>query len=62
MTVRNAFPPDGLDRDDELKLQLLTGLYTPLSMKTSDTFAMVITDKDGHEINYQREALSLTMK
>lgn len=62
LTITDAFPILGLDREDEFKLQITEGLYTPLSMKTSDTFQMVITDKDGHEINYVRLALTLTMK
>ena len=37
-------------------------MYTPLSMKTTSSFHVVITDKDGHEINYIRRALALTMK
>ena len=31
-------------------------------MKTTESFHVVITDKDGHEINYIRRALALTMK
>ena len=37
-------------------------MYTPLSMKTTDTFEVHIYDKDMHEINYVKRALSLTMK
>ena len=38
------------------------GMYTPLSMKTTSSFHVIITDKDGHEINFIRQALALTMK
>ena len=37
-------------------------MFTPLSMKSSDTFEVVIKDTQGHEINYVRKALTLTMK
>ena len=31
-------------------------------MKTSDSFEVVITDKDAHEINYVERAMTITMK
>ena len=46
----------------EFELTIERGLFTPLSMKTSDSFKVIITDSQGHEINYVLTALSLTMK
>ena len=62
LTVLNAFPESGLSRQQMFAIALHQGMYTPLSMKTTESFQVVITDKDGHEINYIRRALALTMK
>ena len=60
--VYGAFPENGLSRNQEFSLMVKSGLYTPLSMKTTDTFQVIIYDSGLHEINYVRRALSLTMK
>lgn len=57
-----AFPENGLSRNQDFTLLVLSGLYTPLSMKTTDTFHVIIYDSGMHEINYVRRALALTMK
>ena len=62
LTVLNAFPEAGLSRQQLFAIAIHSGMYTPLSMKTTESFHVVITDKDGNEINYIRRALALTMK
>ena len=62
LTVRDAFPLAGLAKDQVFDLTIGSGMYTPLSMKTSDSFKVIITDSENHEINYVLTALSLTMK
>ena len=37
-------------------------MITPLSLRTSESLTVVITDAAGHEINYVVTALYLTMK
>ena len=44
LTVREAFHDIGLARNKEFELQIEKGLFTPLSMKTSDSFIVIITD------------------
>ncbi len=61
LTVRGAFP-EALAGKQFLEFSIKEGLYTPLSMKTSDTFKVNITDAEGRQINYVVSALSLTMK
>lgn len=60
--ARGAFPELGLSRDQEFELQIKSGLFTPISVKTSQTFQVTIYDSGLHEINFVRQALSLTMK
>jgi hypothetical protein len=38
------------------------GLRTPVSVRTSHTFLVTITDGEGHIINYIDHALTVTMK
>ena len=52
LTVTNAFPSAGLSKDQEFKLTIADGMYTPLSMKTSDSFHVLVTDAENHLINY----------
>lgn len=60
--ARGAFPEFGLSRNQEFELQVKSGLFTPLSVKTTETFQVTIYDSELHEINFVRRALSLTMK
>ena len=60
--VRGAIPEEGLSDNQTFVLHIKSGLFTPLSVKTTSTFTVVIYDKDLHEINFIRQALSLTMK
>ena len=62
LTVTDAFPVEGLNRDKEITLEIHKGLLTPISVKTSETFKVLITDKNLYEINYVEEALPITMK
>ena len=61
LTVRNAFGPGGLSREKEFIIKIERGLITPISKETSDTFQVILTDSEGHEINYVKNSLSLTM-
>lgn len=49
-------------RDSVFELRIEAGLRTPISTKTSETFKVIVYDKDLHEINYVEQAMSLTMK
>ena len=61
--MTGAFPPDiGLAKQQEISLTIQEGMYTPLSMKTSDSFEVSITDENLNEINFVRQALSVTMR
>lgn len=62
LTVTDAFGLEGLDRYQEFILEIHRGLLTPISVKSSDTFKVRITDSALHEINYVEEALPITMK
>lgn len=57
-----AIKEDGLSRLQEFEFVIKSGLYTPLSMKTSDSFHVIIYNNGLREINYVRKAMSLTMK
>ena len=48
LTVRNAIPWKGLSGKQEFELKIGTGMFTPLSMKTSDSFKVNITDAMGN--------------
>ena len=61
LTVRNAFGPGGLSREKEFIIKIERGLISPISKETSDTFQVILTDSEGHEINYVKNSLSLTM-
>ena len=62
LTVTDAFGPEGLDRYQEFILEIDNGLLTPISVESSDTFKVRITDAELYEINYVEEALTITMK
>ena len=59
--VKNAFGPGGLSREKEFIIKIERGLISPISKETSDTFQVILTDSKGHEINYVKNSLSLTM-
>ena len=61
LTVKNAFGPDGLSREKSFIIKIERGLITPISKETSDTFQVILTDSEGHEINFIKNSLSLTM-
>ena len=42
-------------------MKIERGLITPISKETSDTFQVIVTDSLGHEINFVKNSLSLTM-
>jgi len=48
LTVRDAIPDGGLSGKQVFELNIGSGMYTPLSMKTSDSFMVNITDAAGH--------------
>lgn len=62
MTVTEAFPDQGLSRLNQFSIKIEEGLITPLSVRSSESFRVVITDAEDHEINYVNTALTLTMK
>ena len=61
LTVRNAFGPAGLSKEKEFTIKIERGLITPISKETSGTYTVILTDKLGHEINFVKNSLSLTM-
>ena len=61
LIVKNAFGKDGLPREQDFILKIGKGLITPISKETSDTFKVIITDSELHEINFVDNSLSLTM-
>ena len=61
LIVKDAFGSGGLPREMDFSLKIGKGLITPISKETSDTFKVIITDAEGHEINYVDNSLSLTM-
>ena len=62
MTIRNAIPERGLDKQKTFSIVIGEGLRTPVSVKTSHTFLVTITDGEGHIINFIDHALTVTMK
>ena len=62
LEITNAVPPGGLSATETFALEVRRGLLTPISLRTSDSFVVTITDLMEHEINYSRTALSVTMK
>ena len=62
LTVTDGIGLEGLDVNDEFIVEIHRGLLTPISVKTSETFKIHITDKNLYMINYVEEALPITMK
>ena len=57
-----AVPEAGLKRGQRVEFEIKAGIYTPLSLKTSDSFEVVFTNNAKEEINYVQRAMSVTMK
>ena len=60
--IMNAVPDTGLDEFTQIEIEIGRGLRTPVSVKTTETFVVIITDADEHEINYVNKTLTVTMQ
>lgn len=61
MKIINFSGPEGLPVLTEIIFSIKSGLKTPISKATTDTFTMRIVDANGFEINYINASLSITM-
>lgn len=59
--ITNAFN-SGLNADETIEFVLNKGLRTPISIQTTDSFKIRITDKNGFIINYVYESVFITMQ
>lgn len=61
ITITNGFPKK-IARNEDIKMWIQRGLFTPLSTETTDSFKILITDKNGYRVNFVNEALTITMR
>ena len=61
ITITGAFNTTAA-KNSEVIFMIKRGLVTPISTETTDSFKIFIYDSMGYEVNFIREALSMTMK